>query len=206
LALAESFWTSFTEALILPFRYFFCSAPKNSPQAKIYAIAALHAASPSHEHRAPRDKNCKHPRKPRRSGGVSAEPHPLMPEYNGNKWRQRQDFPILCWDPARRLLPLPRSATDGSTSYIATQRFAPRAKEDRQLLLAPPNELSQSEIRKSRFVSEIHSQKIPSPEGRQPIAIFDASVRTTDGSTCSVTERGDSLPERKESIQLLPAP
>jgi hypothetical protein len=151
-------------------------------------------------------KNCKHPRKPRRSGGVSAEPHPLMPECNGKKWGQRQDFPIVCRNPARRLLPLPRSTADGSISSIAKQRLAPRAKEDRQLLPAPPNELSQSAIKKSRLVSEINSQKTPSPEGRQPIAAFAASVRTTDGSPCSIPTRGDSLPERKESRQLLPAP
>ncbi len=72
--------------------------------------------------------NCQHPRKSRRSGGVSTEPHPLMPKCNGNKWGQRQDFPVLCWDPARRLLPLPRTTEDGSTSSIATHRLAPRAR------------------------------------------------------------------------------
>ena len=129
--------------------------PKRSSPRLPHYMQRLHRTST--ELRA--TKNCKRPRKPRRSGGVSAEPHPLMPKYNGNKWGQRQDFPIICRDPARRLLPLPRSTADGSTSSIATQRLAPRAKEDRQLLPAPPNELSQSAIKKSKLVSEINSQK-----------------------------------------------
>ena len=66
LASAESFWTFFTEDLILAFMSSLWSAPKNLSPAKFSATAALYCATrrvlqpphsfPSHEHRAPSDQ------------------------------------------------------------------------------------------------------------------------------------------------------
>ena len=145
-------------------------------------------------------KKCKHPRKLRCSGGVSAEPHSIMLECNGNKWGQRQNFPILCWDPARRLLPLPRSPADGSTSSVATHRLAPRAKEDRKLLPAPPNELVQSAIRKSRLVSEISSEKFhPRKDDNPKLLSLHRSERQSEAHAPSPHVTARSPSEKKAS-------